>query len=61
MDVEEEFNEAADFVGNSSGLSDKILLRLYGLYKLSTIGPCMEPQPSNCNQSCLFVYFIISQ
>jgi len=50
--VEDEFSEAADFVqetaGNSTGpkVDDKVLLQLYGLYKMATIGPCNEAQPS---------------
>jgi acyl-CoA-binding protein len=49
LDLETLFNEAADIVQNkgaTAGLQDKVLLNLYGLYKMSTVGPCKESQPS---------------
>jgi acyl-CoA-binding protein len=53
MDLEDDFSEAADFIQNHASstnkdkksLDDKVLLRLYGLYKVVTIGPCNESQP----------------
>jgi len=50
--MEKFFNEAADVVqakATSSGLDDNVLLKLYGLYKVATVGPCLEKQPSIFN------------
>jgi hypothetical protein len=49
-ELDEDFSAASAFVAASaaSGTSvpDEAQLRLYGLYKIATEGPCTAPQPS---------------
>ena len=49
-ELDEEFSAASAFVAASaaSGTSvpEEAQLRLYGLYKIATEGPCTAPQPS---------------
>lgn len=45
--VEEEFNEAANYLQSVHNCVDQsILLKLYGLYKQSTVGKCSVQKPS---------------
>ena len=45
-ELEATFNEAADAIRESgTGLDNDTMLRLYGLYKQSTQGPCNVPKP----------------
>ncbi len=52
-DKEELFNRAAEFVQNvtTSGEGIKLaqdkMLKLYGYYKVATIGKCNEPKPGS--------------
>lgn len=47
MDLDKEFNTAAKKVKSlNKRPSDKILLKIYGLYKQATIGPNKTSEPS---------------
>eukprot|EP01025_Chloroclados_australasicus_P035186 TRINITY_DN35904_c1_g1_i1.p1 TRINITY_DN35904_c1_g1~~TRINITY_DN35904_c1_g1_i1.p1 ORF type:complete len:249 (+),score=41.76 TRINITY_DN35904_c1_g1_i1:91-837(+) len=50
-ELEEEFQQAADFVAksvtnNDSRFDDRIKLQLYGFYKVATVGKCEGSRPS---------------
>ncbi|XP_021948302.1 acyl-CoA-binding domain-containing protein 1 isoform X2 [Folsomia candida] len=53
--IEAAFNEAASLVESSASnnkgthLDDKLMLQLYGLYKVATVGECKDQQPSIFN------------
>ena len=46
-ELDEDFSAASAFVAASAaGVPEEAQLRLYGLYKIATEGPCTAPQPS---------------
>ncbi|PIA25480.1 hypothetical protein AQUCO_11400034v1 [Aquilegia coerulea] len=45
-DLGEVFNAASVYIASSTGVSNEILLKLYGFYKIATEGPCNILQPS---------------
>jgi hypothetical protein len=46
-ELDEEFSAASAFVAASgTSVPEEAQLRLYGLYKVATEGPCTAPQPS---------------
>jgi hypothetical protein len=49
-ELDEEFSAASAFVAasaaSSTSVPEEAQLRLYGLYKIATEGPCTAPQPS---------------
>lgn len=54
-ELDEEFSAASAFVATMAATSDsarvssELQLKLYGLYKIATEGPCTAPQPSALN------------
>jgi acyl-CoA-binding protein len=56
-ELDEEFSAASAFVATmaatseSARVSSEMQLKLYGLYKIATEGPCTAPQPSALNFS----------
>lgn len=54
-ELDEEFSAASAFVATmaatseSARVSSELQLKLYGLYKIATEGPCTAPQPSALN------------
>lgn len=66
--IEAAFNEAASLVESSASnnkgthLDDKLMLQLYGLYKVATVGECKDQQPSiHFNLKYLPTYFIFGK
>ncbi|KAF5175287.1 Acyl-coa-binding domain-containing protein [Thalictrum thalictroides] len=45
-DLSEAFYATSIFIASSTGVSNEVLLKLYGFYKIATDGPCNTPQPS---------------